>query len=115
MAHKQYSARLTSRLDRLSHFDVNVLYTAGENIPLADYLSRHSIKNNGETEVESNANGKDDIEAEEEFVINEIYGLFEIFQTNGSIKRYIERTRPRTKIDQSQHYTHMLTEPKSFA
>ena len=29
-AHKQYSARLTRWLDRLSHFDVNVEYTAGK-------------------------------------------------------------------------------------
>ena len=39
--HKQYSARLTRWLDRLSHFDVNVHYTAGKNIPLTYYLSRH--------------------------------------------------------------------------
>ena len=31
-AQKQYSARLTRWLDRLSHFDVNVQYTAGKNI-----------------------------------------------------------------------------------
>ena len=29
-AHKQYSARLTRWLDRLSHFDVNLQYTAGK-------------------------------------------------------------------------------------
>ena len=29
-AHKQYSARLTQLLDRLSHFNVNVQYTAGK-------------------------------------------------------------------------------------
>ena len=42
-AHKHYSARLTRWLDRLSHFDVNVQYTAGKNIPPTDYLSRHPI------------------------------------------------------------------------
>ena len=31
-AHKQYSARLTRWLDRLSHFDVNVRYTAVKTI-----------------------------------------------------------------------------------
>ena len=35
-AHKQYSARITRWLDRLSLFDVNVQYTAGEIIPLPD-------------------------------------------------------------------------------
>ena len=44
-AHKQYSARLPHWLDRLSHYDVNVQYTAGKNIPLTDYLSRQSISN----------------------------------------------------------------------
>ena len=57
-AHKQYSARLTRWLDRLSHFDVNVPYTAGKNIPLTDYLSRHPIVNTAENETQrSNRNG----------------------------------------------------------
>ena len=50
-AHKQYSARLTRWLDRLIHFDVNVQYTAGKNIPLTDYLSRHPIIHEHETET----------------------------------------------------------------
>ena len=50
-AHQQYSARLTRWLDRLSHFDVNVQYTAGKNIPLTDYLSRHPIVNTAENET----------------------------------------------------------------
>ena len=33
-AHKQYSARLTRWLDRLSHFDVNIQYTAGKTFHL---------------------------------------------------------------------------------
>ena len=44
-AHKHYSARLTQWLCILSHFDVNVQYTAGKNrlceIPRMNYLSRH--------------------------------------------------------------------------
>ena len=35
-AHNQNNARLKRWLDRLSHFDVNVQYTAGKNIPLTD-------------------------------------------------------------------------------
>ena len=42
-AHKQYSAKLTRWLDRLSPFDVNLQCTAGKNIPLTEYLSRNPI------------------------------------------------------------------------
>ena len=42
-AHKQYSARLTRWLDRLSHFDVNVQYTAGKILTLTDYLSANGL------------------------------------------------------------------------
>ena len=98
-AHKQYSARLTRWLDRLSHFDVNVQYTAGKNIPLTDYLSRHPIVNELGTE-ELNAN--EEKEAEEEFVINQIYGLFEFNRTNGSITQYIKRPHSATNSNQSQ-------------
>ena len=74
-AHKQYSARLTRWLDRLSHFDVNIQYTAGKNIPLTDYLSRHPIVPTEIAELENKADGQDEAEADEEFVINQIYGL----------------------------------------
>ena len=36
-AHKQYSARLTRWLDRLSHFDININYCAGKHMNLTDY------------------------------------------------------------------------------
>ena len=98
-AHKQYSARLTRWLDRLGHFDVNVQYTAGKNIPLTDYLSRHPIVNELGTE-ELNAN--EEKEAEEEFVINQIYGLFEFNRTNGSITQHIKRPYSATNSSQSQ-------------
>ena len=98
-AHKQYSARLTRWLDRLSHFDVNVQYTAGKNIPLTDYLSRHPIltERHAETPCEN-----EEKEAEEEFVINQIYGLFEFNRTNGSITQHIQRQSSASKSDQSQ-------------
>ena len=85
-AHKQYSARLTRWLDRLSHFDVNVQYTARKNIPLTDYLSRHPILTERQAETSCENEEK---EAEEEFVINQIYGLFEFNRTNGSITQQI--------------------------
>ena len=99
--------RLTRWLDRLGHFNVNIQYTAGTNIPLTDYLSRHPIVCCGEIEVESNANGQNEIECEEEFVVDQLYALFEFNQASGSTKRYIERTTPRQKTDSSQHGIHM--------
>ena len=104
-AHKQYSARLTRWLDRLSHFDVNVQYTAGKNIPLTDYLSRHPIVNTGENATENNLSGQNEVKSEEEFVINQIHGLFDFIQTNGSIKRFTERTKTNQNTDQSQRGT----------
>ena len=98
-AHKQYSARLTRWLDRLAHFDVNVQYTAGKNIPLTDYLSGHPMVNELGTE-ELNAN--EEKEAEEEFVINQIYSLFEFNRTNGSITQHIKRPHSATNSSQSQ-------------
>ena len=74
-AYKQYSARLTRWLDRLSHFVVNIQYTAGKNIPLTDYLSRHPIVPTEITELENKTDGLNEAEAKEEFVINQIYGL----------------------------------------
>ena len=98
-AHKQYSARLTRWLDRLSHFDVNVQYTAGKNIPLPDYLSRHPITHQHEAETPCE---NEESEAEEEFVINQIYGLFESNRVNGSITQHIRRPPLASKSDQSQ-------------
>ena len=102
-AHKQYSGRLTRWLNRLTHFDVNVQYTAGKNIALTVYLTRHPIVNTAENETENYKSGQTETESGEEFVINKIHGLFDFIQTNGSIKRFTERTKPRQKIDQSQH------------
>ena len=102
-ANKQYSARLTRWLYRLSHFDVNVQNTAGKNIPLTDYLSRHPIVNTAENETENYLSGQTETESEEEFVINQIHGLFDFIRTNGSIKKFTERTKPRQQIDQSHH------------
>ena len=57
--------------------------------------------------MESNANGQNEIECEEDFVVDQIYALFEFNQASGSTKRYIERTTPRQKTDPSQHGIHM--------
>ena len=89
-------------LDRLSHFDVNVRFTAGKNIPLTDYLSRHPIVPTKTTELENKADGLNEAEAEEEFVINQIYGLLEFNQKRGSIKRFTEQNATKENFDQSQ-------------
>ena len=89
-------------LDRLSHFDVNVQYTPGKNIPLTDYLSRHPIVPTETTELENKADGLDEAEAEEEFVINQIYSLLELNQKLGSIKRFTERSETKENFNQSQ-------------
>ena len=80
-AHKQYRAKLTRWLVRLSHCDVNVQYTAGKNIPLTDYLSRHPIVLTEITELENKAEGLNEAEAEEEFVINQKNDLLEFNQS----------------------------------
>ena len=45
------------------------------------------------------------MEVEAEFVINQIHGRFDFYQTNGSTKRFTEQSKPREKIYQSQHGT----------
>ena len=57
-AHKQYSARLTRWLDRLSHLHVNLQYTAGKKFPLEDYLSRHPVTYRDATDTERENNKK---------------------------------------------------------
>ena len=101
-AHKGYSARLTCWLDRFSHFDVNIQYTAGKNIPLTDYLSCHPIIPTEITELENKADGQNEAEADKEFVVNQIYGLFEFNRARGSIKRFTEQTIARESLDQPQ-------------
>ena len=46
---------------------------------------------------------QEETKAEEEFVINQIYGLFEFNRTIRSITQFIERTAASQQIDQSQH------------
>ena len=77
-------------------------YTAGKNIPLTDYLSRHPIIHEHETETPHEG---DESEAEEEFVINQIYGLFEFNRTNGSITQHMRRPPPVKNSDQSERRT----------
>ena len=89
-------------MDRLSHFDVNVQYTAGKIIPLTDYLSRHPIVPTEIAELENKADGQREAEADEEFVVNQLYGLFEFNQARESIKRFTEQATARENSDQSQ-------------
>ena len=40
---KQYSARLTRWLDRLTHFDISIQHIAGSNLKFTDYLRRDAV------------------------------------------------------------------------
>ena len=111
-AHKQYSARLTRWLDRLSHFDGNVQYTARKNIPLTDYLSRHPIVPTEIAKLEKKADGQNEAEADEGFVVNQICGLFEFNRARGSIKRFTEQNSDQSQRDKNireqNSNTHLL-------
>ena len=105
-AHKQYNGKLTRWIDRLSDFDVNVQYTAGKNILLTDYLSRHPNIYTSESEAENETNRREETDYEEEFVNNEIYGFFGFNRTIGSVTQFIERTAHSQRTDQSQRGAH---------
>ena len=53
------------------------------------------------------------MKAVEEFVINQIYGLFDFIRTIGTITQFFERTTPLQRTDQSQRglRTHQLIKP----
>ena len=42
-SNKQYSARLTRWLDRLTHFDIPIQHVAGSNLKFTDCLSRNPV------------------------------------------------------------------------
>ena len=94
---------------------MNVQYTVGKNIPLADYLSRHPITWTGESETENNANRQGEVEAEEEFKINQIYGLFDFNRTikNYAIHRAILAITTNRPITTRHAYTTNRTDRSS--
>ena len=65
-------------------------------------MSRHPIIPSEIAELENKADGLTEAEAEEESVINQIYGLLEFNQKRGSIKRFTERNDTTEKFNQSQ-------------
>ena len=79
---------------------MNVQYTARKNNLLTDYLSRHPIAQEHETETSCENEEK---EAEEEFVFNQIYGPFEFNRANGSIRQYIRRLSSVANSNKSLH------------
>ena len=42
-SNKQYTARQTRCLDRLTHFDISIQHIAGSNLKFTNYLSRNSL------------------------------------------------------------------------
>ena len=73
-SNETYSAILTSCLDQLAHFDINIKHIAGKHLTLTDYLSRNPI-----SKPDPNEN------YDEEYVINCIIPLLEFINTHGSI------------------------------
>ena len=43
-SNKQYSARLTRWVDRLTHFDISIQHIAGSNLKFTDDLSRNTVR-----------------------------------------------------------------------
>ena len=43
-SNKQYNARLTKWLDRLTHFDIAIQHIAGSNLKITDYLSSNPVE-----------------------------------------------------------------------
>ena len=54
-------------------------------------------------ELENKADGQNETEADEEFVVNQIYGLFEFNRARGSIEQFNKQTSEKENSDQSQH------------
>ena len=67
----------------------------GKNIPLTDCLSQHPIAYGDVTETERE---RDESEAEEDYVINPIYGLYNFIRTNGSTTQYPDGRHRRRKL-----------------
>ena len=57
-SNKTYCARLTSWLDRLAHFDINIKHIAGKHLALTDYLSRNLISSPEPIENYDEENGR---------------------------------------------------------
>ena len=85
---KQYSARLTRWLDRLTHFDKSIQHIAGNNLKFTDYLSRNPV---GEATPEENY--------DEEYVINILTEHAELNLKYGpKFAGQSERNKNKTKL-----------------
>ena len=100
-SNKQYSARLTRWLDRLTHFDISIQHIAGSNLKFTDYLSRNPV--GGATPEEN---------YDEEYVINILAEQAELILKYGQLfadqskcsKRITERTKKNSK-HKTEHKT----------
>ena len=100
-SNKQYSARLTRWLDRLTHFDISIQHIAGNNLKFTDYLSRNPV--GGATPEEN---------YDEEYVINILseqaklnikYGP--IFADQSKSEKAITETKKSTPEEQNENRT----------
>ena len=113
-SNKQYSARLTRWLDRLTHFDISIQHIAGSNLNFTDYLSRNPV--GGLTPKEN---------YDEEYVINILAEQAELNLKYGQLfadqskcsKRITERTKKnsehKTKRKTNQSQSNRTFENKS--
>ena len=102
-----HSARLTRWLDRLAHFDINIMHIAGKHLALTDYLGRNTI-----SEPQRIENYHD------EYVINCVIPLLQLINNYSSVARQRkleastdQNERREQKINQSEPSN--TNEPKS--
>ena len=86
---RQNSARLTRWLDGIVHFDISIKHSAGNDLALTDYLSRHLTK---ETTTEETHG--------EEYLINTLSELFKLNHKHG---RQLNTDRKFRSTGQSAH------------
>ena len=109
-SNKQYSARLTRWLDRLTHFDISIQHIAGNNLKFTDYLSRNPV--GGATPEER---------YDEEYVINILseqaklnikYGP--IFADQSKSEKAITETKKNTSEEQNENRANQSQKNRTF-
>ena len=105
-SNKQYIARLTRWLDRLTHFDISIQHIAGSNLKFTDYLSRNPV--GGATPEEN---------YDEEYVINILAEQAELNLKYGQLfadqSKCSKRTTEKTKMNPEHKVEHKTDQSQS--